>query len=346
MNTPPEIAVAWHGLPYYAAGSIAAGLERLGRPAPVIATRPAVPFEGIETRLGQAVHWIADEDPVSWQSLGLKRPDLFFQTGWSTPAFNRLGAEVRAGGGRVVAFIDNNWKNSPRQWAGAVYYRLFLRRRFAAVWVPGRSGARLCRILGVPARAIYRGLYGADPALYRSTTRLAERPKRFIFVGQLIERKGVDVLLEAFRAFHARRPDWELLIIGNGPYADALVGPGIRREPFQQAERVAALMNESRFLVLPGREEHWGLVVHEAALCGCGLILSEAIGAAPDLAEPGNSFVVPPVRPDSLCAAFEAAAELTPEDLGGVEAVSLERAAAFGPEIWADTFLRIIEDLS
>ena len=32
-------------------------------------------------------------------------------------------------------------------------------------------------------------------------------------------------------------------------------------------------MNQSKVFALASREEHWGLVVHEAALCGCALLL-------------------------------------------------------------------------
>ncbi len=345
MNVVRRIAIAWDGLPYYAAVCIAAGIRAVGQEVPVIATPASVPLEGVAERLGQAIHQVGPRDRTRWSDLGLEVPEFFFHTGWAYPCFNFLADEVRARGGRVVAFIDNNWKNTPRQWLGALYYRLLLKRRFAAVWVPGRSGRRFCRFLGVPPHRIYEGLYGADPALYGNDRPLAARPKKILFVGQFIARKGVDYLLEAFTRFHAEHPDWTLRCVGNGPLADAIEGEGITRDPFLQAEDVARIMAESRFLVLPSREEHWGLVVHEAALAGCGLILSDRVGAHPDLATDQNSFVVRLRERGALLRAFEAAAALSGTDLDRVRNGSIEAAARFGPEIWADTFSRIVNEI-
>ena len=263
-----KVAIAWWEPPHYAAAMLASAIARLDRPVPVVATPSPLPIEGVTERLGQEPRLVDPGRRYSWAELGLEVPDLLFQSGWAYPVFNHLGDQVRARGGRVVSCIDNRWKNNPRQWLGALYYRLFLRKRFAAVWVPGRSGLGLMRFLGVRAHRIYQGLNGADPDLFTCDRPLRDRPKRFLFVGQLIHRKGVDLLLEAFRAVRARDPEWELIFVGSGPYADQIHGEGIRLEPYRQVDFVARLMRESRFLVLPAREEHWGMVAHEAALAG------------------------------------------------------------------------------
>ena len=348
MESMPEmkVAIGWDGLPHYGAAAIAAGIERLGRPLPVIGTRAAVPFKGLEERLGQPIHWVERSDRPSWEDLGLEVPDLFLHTGWAYPVFKHLADAVLARGGKIVVFVDNNWSGSARQWLGSVYFRLFLRRRFAGAWVPGRSGARFCRVLGVPASRIYEGLYGADPQLYRSETPLARRPKRFLFVGQLIHRKGVDLMLEDFARFHRNHPDWRLHCIGNGVLADAVQGPGITRAPFSQADAIAREMSASRFLVLPSRSEHWGLVVHEAALSGCGLLLSNQVGAADDLATPENAFRFDARPGGGMEAAFAAAAALNDEELKRAERASLREAARFGPRAFADSLERIVTDLS
>ena len=38
-----RVAIAWHGLPLYAASAIAAAVKDAGGPVDVIATKPAVP---------------------------------------------------------------------------------------------------------------------------------------------------------------------------------------------------------------------------------------------------------------------------------------------------------------
>ena len=166
MISEAKIAIAWSGLPFYAARLIRAGIEKLREPIYVIGSRPRVPIEGMEKALGQPIHWIDDKQRCSWSLLKIPAPDIFIHTGWNNRGFNDLGREVRQHGGQVVSMIDNCWKNSPRQWVGAIVFRCVYRRWFDAAWVPGRSGEKLCRFLGVPADKIYQNLYGVDSVFF------------------------------------------------------------------------------------------------------------------------------------------------------------------------------------
>jgi glycosyltransferase involved in cell wall biosynthesis len=54
-------------------------------------------------------------------------------------------------------------------------------------------------------------------------------------------------------------------------------------------------------LVLPSRREPWGLVVNEALLLGCPVVVTDAVGAAHDLVEtPGTGVVVRRADPAAL----------------------------------------------
>jgi hypothetical protein len=177
-----KIAIAWNGLPFYGARIIRAGIEKLGEPVYVIGSKPTVPIEGMEQALGQSIHWIDANSSCSWSQLEVPVPKIFIHTGWSYPAFNNLGEEVRKQGGQVVSMIDNCWKNSPKQWIGAIVFRTVYRRWFDAIWVPGRSAEKLCCFLGMPSEKIYQGLYGSDPNVFSPGLPLSEREKKFIFV--------------------------------------------------------------------------------------------------------------------------------------------------------------------
>ncbi len=336
-----RVAVAWNGLPFYAARLLQAGIARVDASVEVIGSKPSVPIEGMEEELGQPVHWIDNETPTSWNDVGVPVPDLLIHTGWRYPGFNTLGRAVREEGGSVVSMIDNRWKNSVRQWIGALVFRVRYRRWFDAVLVPGRSGRRLCRFLGMPATDIYEGMYGADPAVFPVGPPLHRRNKSLLFVGQLIPRKNVDPLVQAFRRFRADHPDWTLRVVGEGKKSIPSDESGIVEEGFLQPEEVAERMRQSRFLVLPSREDHWGLVVHEAALSGCGLIVSENVGAAPDLVTAENGIVHPPT-PKGLEEALRQAACRDQNWLAGATKTSRQRALNFGPEKWADAFEQIV----
>lgn len=342
-----EIAFSWNGLPQYAARLLAAARQELGQPFPVIGSRPAVPVGGIEEALGGPPHWVEAARSVSWKDLGLPVPKVFFQSGWAYPAFNALGDEVRAAGGKVCLLMDNNWRGTFRQMLGAPWFRLFQRHKFAAVLVPGKSGRRLARWYGMPDEAIFEGMYGADPQLFFNGPPLENRPKRIIFVGQYIERKGCVPLARAFASVADRLPGWELCMYGSGPLQSAIPPhPAIKVMGFIQPEQLGALYRDARIFALPSNSEAWGLVVHEAALSGCMLLLSEAIGSAPDFAMPWNAELFRKNDFSSLVAALLKLAKTADQDLGRAQAASITVAQSHGPHRFALAIQAIVGSLA
>lgn len=348
MVADGDIAVSWHGLPQYAARLIRAALDRTAATVPVVGSHPAVPVQGIEEALGRTVHWIDADRPLRWDDLALKVPRLYFQSGWAYPAFSALGAQVKAAGGRVVGFSDANWRGDLRQrLGGPIAFRLRHRRHFDAMMVPGAQGVRLMRYFGMPQDSIVTGMYGADPGLFHGGPPLAERPKTFLFVGQFIDRKQVLPLAEAFLRFHRDHPEWTLRMVGSGEQHAAIPQhPAIIVEDFVQPEELAARYHAARFLVLPSLVEAWGLVVHEAALCGCGLILSDAIGSGDDLAGSANAIRFVAGDSSAIEAALRRAEAFDDAELAAAEVHSRKAGERFGPEMFAAAFWKLADRLS
>jgi glycosyltransferase involved in cell wall biosynthesis len=338
-----RVCIAWSGLPLYAAAGIAAAIESSGYDISVIGTRPAVPAMGMEAAIGRAVTWIDVNDRVSFKELGLDVPQIAFISGWAIPAFMRLASQVRRAGGKVVCMADNSFRGDARQWLGAVAYRLAYRHFYDHTWVPGKSAARLMRFYGVPADRISQGLYTADTSVFRCQVPIANRPLRFVFAGQFIDRKNVLRMCSAFLEFrkHDSRP-CELHLYGAGPLRERIpVHPDIRVHPFATPSELAAALNQARCLVLPSVSDHWGLVVHEAAACGTLLVVSDATGAAEDLCSPVNSQVVRASSNNDIARAFQWVSTLGESDLIAASRESVERAAAFSVTKWATTFTAI-----
>ena len=333
-----NIAFSWNGLPQYAARLIRAAIDRIGEECIVIGSMPNVPVKGMEDVLGQKVHWVDARRPVRWRDLGLEPPAVYFQSGWSYPAFSSLGREVKADGGAVIGFSDANWRGDFRQIVlGPLAFRALHRRFFDAMLVPGRQGERLMRYFGVPSDRIHLGMYGADPAIFNGGSPLAKRPKTLLFVGQFISRKNVLGLVRAFLKFLELRSGWILRITGSGELHHLIPSdPRIVVEDFVQPEQLASRYREARYFVLPSRQEAWGLVVHEAALCGCALVLSDAIGSGDDLATARNSVRFRAGDEDDLVRALRDAANMDDAWLTMAEAESRELAKRFGPVRFAE----------
>jgi len=342
-KSKPMIAISWSGLPVYGARLIRAGIKRLGQPVAVIATKPEIPIKGMEEILGQKIHWIDGSDVYSWEQLYLPVPDIFFQAGWFVPSFNNLGKEVKCNGGKVICLIDNYWENNLRQWLGAVYFRLVYKRWFSAYWVAGKSGKRLLRFFGVSSSRIYQGLYGADPQCFSPGPTLTQRPKQLIYVGRFIPEKGISTLAKAFKIFHSNFPEWELIAYGVGECKSLLENsPGITVHQFAQPPQIAEALKRSRFLVLPSLVDHWPLVVAEATLVGCGLILSDKVGNCVDLLNQKNGFVFPAKSEKELSVRLKKAANLSDSQLDEMYGESKRLGSLFDPEHWGVTFKKII----
>jgi glycosyltransferase involved in cell wall biosynthesis len=69
----------------------------------------------------------------------------------------------------------------------------------------------------------------------------------------------------------------------------------VRFAGFLNQRAVAQAYVAADALVVPTSEETWGLVVNEAMSCGRGVLVSDGVGCAPDLVEPGSTGFVFPV---------------------------------------------------
>jgi glycosyltransferase involved in cell wall biosynthesis len=197
----------------------------------------------------------------------------------------------------------------------------FIKRRMYAWWLKRASGVMSMGALGDQ----FFIKYGADPnRIYRvpcwpdfdafaqvDQVRLAQFRQKFglrevrhhlLFSGRLVPDKRVDLLLDAFAAIADRRPDWDLLIVGDGVLKDDLrrrVPESLRTRVvwtgYLDREEPALAYHSADVLVLPSDHEPWALVVQEAMAAGLAVISSDVPGAAYELIEDGRSGRIFPV---------------------------------------------------
>jgi glycosyltransferase involved in cell wall biosynthesis len=301
----------------------------------------------MEESLGQAIHWIAPDRAITWQEIGLDVPDTFVQSGWASPAFKSLGIEVKRAGGKNILLSDANWRGDMRQLCGGpIFFRLFLRRYFDGAMTPGMEGERLLRYFGLPKNRIRQGMYGADSEIFSSIIPILDREKTFLYVGQFIDRKNIQTLAKAFLRFNEQRTDWKLRLIGSGPLFNAIpLHPNIVVEQFLQPSELAQRYRQSMFFILPSTFEAWGLVVHEAALSGCALLLSKAVGSARDLATPENSFTFRATDENDIVNKMILASCQSDQWLKNAEIASRTLAAKFGPPRFAQEICALITEI-
>lgn len=118
----------------------------------------------------------------------------------------------------------------------------------------------------------------------------------FLSSGSLIHRKGMDILINAFKRF-PRETKAQLLIIGDGEDREilqSLIGGDSRIHllGFQSKEDVPYFFRIADVFVFASRYDGWGLVINEAVAAGCAVISSDMVGAATDALVDGETAII------------------------------------------------------
>jgi glycosyltransferase involved in cell wall biosynthesis len=150
---------------------------------------------------------------------------------------------------------------------------------------------------GIPASRIRFLPYAVPRVVVPAGAEPAEIPvesPRFLFLGQLCARKGVDLLLAAMREVLVAHPNARLEFAGKDEpgslyerMAERLeIAHAVRFSGVVEAAQIGRVLQRCDVLILPSRHDGWGVVLNEAASLGKALIASDACGAAHHLVAP------------------------------------------------------------
>jgi glycosyl transferase family 1 len=264
---------------------------------------------------------------------------------WSSPAnIAALAARHRYGWAVVPWWntFTRERRTLPRRVAEP-WVRYFFRSGDA--WLAGgsRHARDAVRLGAHPDRTVIAHLtaLGPDPPLERTGLFTPGQP-RYLFVGRFIERKGIDVLLAAFR----RVGGGELWLAGDGPLRSLLEGeargdPRIRFLGYADEWSLPDLYRQADVLLVPSLFEPWGLVVHEGLSYGLPVIATDQVAAADDLIDSGvNGYVVPAGSDEALASAMRSVAAWSPSHRLEAAAHTRETLPMYGIDRAADAFVR------
>lgn len=345
MNHEIKPLLFWEGFP--ACGLLLRKVVETYPNIIIVSTPSEVPFANLEEELGANIHWLDKPNDIWEQKELFSDRNFVIHTGWNHKGWLKYGSYVKKiNNAKVVVVVDNRFKANFRQLIGAIYFRLFLKKKFDAAFVPGREGKKLLKFLGANKNAIYTGNYGAYENIYFETKPIGDRNDEFLFVGQLINRKGVDVMLNAFKQYKDAGGTWGLRILGDGQLKDECVGEGIICEGFSQPTEVSKKMNNAKVLVLVSRDEHWGTVVCEAAACGMSLITTSNVGASADIVlDSLNGIELSKLSVDNLKKAFFYYEKIDKKLLDNASEVSKGIAKGYDSTAYLTSFNKMALDL-
>ena len=181
----------------------------------------------------------------------------------------------------------------------------------------GSSQVKYLRHLGVKHERIWVAPDSVDSEHFTSRSRhhrslrteiireLGVKPPIVLYVGRLLDAKGIPELLSAFKEVISQQQA-SLLLVGDGPdrkrYEQICTESNLASvhfAGFQDQEELPRYYGIADVLVFPTRSDPWGLVLNEGMCSGLPIVCSTAAGAALDLVfsgqngflhEPGNVY--------------------------------------------------------
>lgn len=154
--------------------------------------------------------------------------------------------------------------------------------------------------------------FGTDLALFHPPEKRDGKTTVFLFLGGLTARKGLPVLLAAWRRLAL--PDAELWVAGPGrlPKSEAAtLPPTVKVLGAQGRQEVAALMRQADVFVFPSFFEGLAQVQIEAQATGLPLIATHEAGAADLIQEGSTGFLITAGDVESLAERIQRLAQDT-----------------------------------
>jgi glycosyltransferase involved in cell wall biosynthesis len=271
--------------------------------APVILRGPSLP-------LSRILHHDYPLTPQIWKLLSRERFDVLVIGGWSLLATQLAIVWARTHGVPYLLISENHFREPRPRWV----------QRLKALVLPRIvPQAKGHLVTGRLARE-HQLHYGADPdsitvfpntvdvetygrsidelrshgAEIRARLGIPTEAVVVTHVGRLMDIKAPDEVLEATSQARTRgnRP-LHLVITGSGPLRSSLERRAAELEMpitfagFRSGTELLEIYAVTDIFVLLSRREAWGIVVNEAAAAGLPLVLTDRVGAAADILEPG-----------------------------------------------------------
>lgn len=172
------------------------------------------------------------------------------------------------------------WSLSQKKWKKRLAMLLYQKAdlmKASCIFTTAEMEAKHVHDLGihVPCSVIPNGI---ETEGYPCRTSIDVVKKQVLFLSRIHVKKGIELLVEAWKRLHPEYKDWKLVIVGNGE-ADYIASLKTLVEKAGLADSVSIkdpvfgsaklkLYQSSFLFVLPSYSENFGMVIAEAMSCG------------------------------------------------------------------------------
>jgi glycosyltransferase involved in cell wall biosynthesis len=265
--------------------------------------------------------------PNLYKQIGLCNPNLVIGEGffkWTATALvyhllNRIPL--------VISYERTRFTERNAQWYRTLYRKTVI-KFVDAICCNGSLSAEYVHSLGIPYKRIFTGSMAADTNglrekcdayRYKGCSHLSSdlriQHPVFLYVGRVVERKGVREFLKGWDLLIRRRPNSiaKLIVVGDGPERGDLQNwvqdRGLRNVRFLgpvDYDDIAKYYAVADVFVMPTLEDNWSLVVPEAMSCGLPILCSIYNGCWPELVHENiNGFTLDPRNAEDIANKLE-----------------------------------------
>jgi phosphatidyl-myo-inositol dimannoside synthase len=241
--------------------------------------------------------------------------------GWLIPYARRVASL------KTILYTHGDEVSTNAVWRGQMgRRRRYLRAADAIVAVSQYAKNILIERYGVARSKIELIPNGVDTVKFVASSKPAALIDRFgitdklilLTIARLVERKGVDIALQALPAVRARVPNTHLLVVGEGPFLDQLKRIAAEQGVADAVTFVGAVPHNETpgyyaagdIFIMPnrrlatGENEGFGLVFLEANACGLPVIAGREGGPSEVVADGVNGLLVDGNNPDAVAQAI------------------------------------------
>ena len=231
----------------------------------------------------------------------LKGADVVIVGGWESPIYWRIHQLARKKNIPIIQFYESTQ-------ASHRFNNILVRKIRSTVMsnanfivTIGTESAKAVEAMGITNEKIITLFNPVDVSWFHSYAQSHRFQQstghRFIYVGQLIERKNVANVIRAFANIRTELDT--LTIAGAGPLEQSLSelvkDIGLSDSVFfvghQNQEALAELYARSNTLILASTNEVWGLVVNEALASGLHVIVSDMCGVSEFIKDMEGAYI-------------------------------------------------------
>lgn len=247
---------------------------------------------------------------------------------------------------RVIAWTEVTEASEHGRGLMRKLLRKALRKNIHAFLALGSGGIQYIRSLAVDDQKIFKLAYTTDVQRFAGNElrRTAGERRRLLYVGQLIQRKGLPQFLQALSRRSAEHPteQLEFVLAGDGPLRGSLASTSVPRNlqltflgPVAY-ENLPQLYAAADLFAFPTYVDTWGVVVNEALAAGLPVLGSVYAQAVTELVQPGRTgWTFRPDDPDEMYRAIVQSLAEPAEKLEQMRAEARQTALRLTPSVVA-----------